>query len=128
MRESLQLYGHRQPELFYTDNMADKGFLESSFPSLLEDVVPVQKYANLEPFRLPASIAVFTCAESSSINTALSTILNQVPIDESESDIVVGYDSEWKFIMSDHGQTERGNISVIQIAFESRVYILQVRI
>jgi len=60
MRESLQLYGHRQPELFYTDNMADKGFLESSFPSLLENVVPVQKYANLGP-----RSCVFGCSTNS---------------------------------------------------------------
>jgi hypothetical protein len=48
MRESLHLYGHDQPSVFYIDNMADKEFLKNCFPSLQEDVVPVEKYSSLE--------------------------------------------------------------------------------
>jgi hypothetical protein len=53
MQESLDLYGHSQPTLFYTDNMADKAFLEASFPSLRQNVVPVEKYSHLEPIAIP---------------------------------------------------------------------------
>lgn len=125
MRESLDLYGHRQPELFYTDNMADKSFLESSFNSLREAVVPVEKYGNLEPFILPSDVQIFARTGDSAINAALSTILDQVPTDDS-SDLIVGYDSEWNFTLSDNGQQERGEIAIVQIAYEKRVYILQV--
>ncbi|KAF8802563.1 hypothetical protein BYT27DRAFT_7226296 [Phlegmacium glaucopus] len=59
VHESLELYGHQQPELFYMDNMADKSFLESSFNSLHENVVPVEKYSSLEPFILPADVQIF---------------------------------------------------------------------
>src|SRR6266516_5264262 len=48
MQESLHLYGHSQPAIFYPDNMADKQFLEASFPSLREDIIPVEKYAHLD--------------------------------------------------------------------------------
>ncbi|KAJ7214564.1 hypothetical protein GGX14DRAFT_316827, partial [Mycena pura] len=53
MRESLERYGHDQPEIFYTDNMADKDFLERCFPSLRESVISVEKYAHLPPLDLP---------------------------------------------------------------------------
>lgn len=125
MCESLDLYGHRQPELFYTDNMADKSFLESSFNSLREAVVPIEKYGNLEPFILPSDVQIFVRTGDSAINAALSTILDQVPTDDS-SDLIVGYDSEWNFTLSDNGQQERGEIAIVQIAYEKRVYILQV--
>ena len=129
MRESLELYGHRQPELFYTDNMADKSFLESSFNSLREAVVPVEKYGNLEPFVLPSDVQIFVRTGDSAINAALSTIIDQVPTDDSsDSDLVVGYDSEWNVTLSDTGQQKRGEIAIVQIAFEKRVYILQVSV
>jgi hypothetical protein len=34
MRKSLELYGHDQPSVFYTDNMVDKEFFKKCFPSL----------------------------------------------------------------------------------------------
>ncbi|KAF8578394.1 hypothetical protein K439DRAFT_1621365 [Ramaria rubella] len=37
MRELLELYGHKQPTIFYNDNMSDKQFLETSFPSLQQE-------------------------------------------------------------------------------------------
>ncbi len=128
MRESLIMYGHPQPTLFYTDNMSDKAFLESSFPSLREGIVPVEKYGNLEPFLLPTDVTVEVKDEPSSINAALSTILNDVPLEESDSDIVVGFDTEWNVTIGDGGTFTRGDIGVVQIAYERRVYIIQVNI
>jgi hypothetical protein len=127
MRESLEMYGHRQPELFYIDTMADKSFLESSFNSLREAVVPVEKYGNLEPFVLPSDVQIFVRTGDSAINTALSTIIDQVPTDDS-SDLVVGYDSEWNVTLSDTGQQEHGEIAIVQIAYKKRVYILQLSV
>ena len=48
VRDSLSLYGHPQPALIYTDNMSDKQFLEDCFPSLRQDVTPVEKYGHLD--------------------------------------------------------------------------------
>ena len=58
MSESLDLYGHKQPQLFYTDNMVDKPFLESSFCELCKDVVPIERHGDLEPFILPSKIQI----------------------------------------------------------------------
>lgn len=41
MRQSLDLYGHNQPQLFYTNNMNDRLFLENSFPSHFHPFVQV---------------------------------------------------------------------------------------
>lgn len=126
MRESLEMYGHPQPELFYTDNMADKSFLESSFPSLQRDVVPIEKYGNLEPFVLPSDIQICVHREEQAVNAALATIIDKVPISEDPPDLIVGYDSEWNLAITGDGRHERGEIAIIQIAFERRVYIIQV--
>jgi hypothetical protein len=126
MSESLDMYGHKQPQLFYTDNMADKPFLESSFCDLRKDVVPIEKHGNLEPFILPSDIQICVWSGDAAINAALSTIIDQVPTEDDGSHLAVGFDSEWNFTISDMGQHERGEIAIVQIAYEKRVYILQV--
>jgi hypothetical protein len=51
MGESLEMYGHSQPKVVYTDNPgADKQFLENLFSSLHADVVPVEKDPTLKQF------------------------------------------------------------------------------
>ncbi|KAJ6624473.1 hypothetical protein B0H10DRAFT_2212585 [Mycena sp. CBHHK59/15] len=68
MRESLILYSHDQPAVFYTNNMLDKDFLERCFPSLREDVIAVEKYSHLEPLEIPRTTTVVEMAESDKIN------------------------------------------------------------
>jgi len=104
MHESLELYGHQQLEPFYTNNMADKSFLELSFDSLHEIFVPVKKYGNLKPLILSADVQIFVRTEDTVINAALSTIIDQVPMDDDGSELVVGFDSEWNVIILDTGQ------------------------
>jgi hypothetical protein len=42
MREAYNMYGHEQPQIFFTDNVqGDKKFLEGAFSSLTENTVPV---------------------------------------------------------------------------------------
>lgn len=125
MNKSLTLYGNGETILVYMDNMSDKAFLESSFPSLRKDVVPIEKYGNLDLFSLPSTVQVTVLSEKSTINAALSTILDDVPIDESDKDLVIGFDAEWNVWM-DGAKFTRGDIAVVQIAYEARVYILQV--
>jgi hypothetical protein len=103
MRRSLELYGHRQPSIFYTDNMSDKSFLEASFPSLRADVVYVEKYGELEAYVLPSNVRVNVRSGDNAINAALSTIVDRIPMEEEESDLVIGFDTEWNMSLGDNG-------------------------
>lgn len=123
----MKLYGHPDPAAAYTDNLADKALLESVFPSLRAGIVPVEKYGHLEPLLLPSDIEIHLRRGHNAINAAVSTILDCLPLDDTDKDVVVGYDCEWNCVVSDNGQIEKGEIAVIQIAHERRVYILQVR-
>ena len=78
MNSALTMYGHSQPEAFYTDNLADKGFLEKCFPSLLKDVQPVDKYAKLPLLILPEGIQVHVKSTAAQIQTALATMQEQL--------------------------------------------------
>ncbi|XP_006454867.1 hypothetical protein AGABI2DRAFT_148226 [Agaricus bisporus var. bisporus H97] len=52
MRRSLDTYSHDQPQIFYTDNISDRLFLKNSFPLLRNNVVAIDKYADLDPFEV----------------------------------------------------------------------------
>jgi hypothetical protein len=127
MRESLLLFGHTLPTVIYTDNIAsDKGCLESSFPSLLCDVVPVEKYDFLELLTIPSNIIVGVKDTAEAIDNAVRTILDSLAADGSGS-IAVGFDSEWNVEMSPDGQvTKRGHTAIIQIAHGNCIFVLQV--
>ena len=126
MRESLTMYGHSQPTLFYTDNMSDKSLLETAFPSLRQNVTAVEKYSNLDSFILTDDVQVDVRDNESAINAALSTITDDLPTEASDPDLVIGFDAEWNVGVSDTGGFTRGEIAIVQIAYEKRVYILQV--
>ena len=126
IQHSLDLYGHTSPYLFFTDNMADKQFLERCFPSLLKSVEPVEKYAHLEALIVPRE-TIFIKNTREGINAAMSTIINDLPCDSSDAKIVVGFDSEWNVEISGNGHVlNRGKTAVVQIAYGGRVYVLQV--
>ena len=125
VNNSLKLYGHPQPSLFYTDNMSDKKFLEDCFPSLRHSVTPVEKHGHLEEFIIPSYIPILVKSNTNAINDAMRTILDDIPQDQGS--IVVGFDSEWNVDVSAQGRvTRRGRTAIIQIAYGNRVYILQV--
>ncbi|KAH6903571.1 hypothetical protein BKA70DRAFT_1433611 [Coprinopsis sp. MPI-PUGE-AT-0042] len=128
IRRSLHLYGLSPPKLFYTNNLADKAFLESAFPSLREDVIPIEKHDHLEPFMLPADVAsnIHVQRDKQAIDAALGTILQHVPTEANEPDLVVGFDCEWNIRFTSDEKAEQGDIAIVQIAFEQRVYLLQV--
>ena len=79
---SLKLYGHPQPSIFYTDNISDKKFLEDCFPSLRQGVTPVEKYSHLEELVIPSDTAILVKNNSNAINDAMRTILDNVPQDQ----------------------------------------------
>uniref|UniRef100_A0A8H8CGB6 3'-5' exonuclease n=1 Tax=Psilocybe cubensis TaxID=181762 RepID=A0A8H8CGB6_PSICU len=125
MAKSLDLYGHSQPQLFFTDNITDKAFLERCFPSLRAGVVPVEKYADLEPFELPPQVKLLPKDSPHSINDAARSILDDVPQDQGY--IAVGFDSEWNVELSSRGHvTHRGKTAIIQIAYQDCIYVLQI--
>ncbi|KNZ75180.1 hypothetical protein J132_04665 [Termitomyces sp. J132] len=130
MSRDLTLYGHSQPELFYTDNMQDKGMLEHIFTSLLDKVTPIEKYSHLPNFSLPHSCTPQILNSASEINNAIRGILNDLPT-PSESQlggkIVVGFDSEWNMDTSPSGHiVGHGPPAVVQIAYKNQVFILQI--
>lgn len=126
IRESLVLYGHLPLSLIFTDTMLDKLFLETVFPSLREGVCPIEKYSQLEEYILPDSITITTHDTVAAINSILLPILDAIPDEDSDGYLVVGFDAEWNVSISDHGAMERGDVAIVQIAFEDNVYILQV--
>ncbi|KAF5315639.1 hypothetical protein D9611_004974 [Ephemerocybe angulata] len=95
IRESLELYGHESIQIVYTDNVTDRAFLESSFPSLRMGVVPVEKYSHLPLFSLPDGVQPLVRRDESAINVAMSTILAHAPVEEAEGDLAIGFDCEW---------------------------------
>ena len=120
VRNSLELYGLSQPLLAYTNNMLDKGFLEKSFPSLKTGVIPVEKYGDLEEYCLPPNVKIAVKSKPSSINAAMETILNNVPSDNPDAHIIVGFDSEWNVEVSVGGRVyEHGHTSIIQITYKN---------
>lgn len=122
----MDLYGHQQPQVIYTDNMSDKHFLENAFPSLREDVVPIEKYAELKELDLNEfGFKIFLKDSVQSINDAIATILDEVPPDDGF--IAVGFDSEWNVELSPQGfVVHSGKTAILQIAYKRQVYILQV--
>ena len=124
---SLMLYGHPQPSIIYTDNISDKKFLEDCFPSLRQGVTPVEKYGHLEELVIPSSTPILVKNNPNAINDAMRTILDDIPQDQGS--IVIGFDSEWNVDVSAQGRiTRHGRTAIIQIAYENRIYILQVTI
>jgi hypothetical protein len=81
VNNSLKLYGHPQPSLFYTDNISDKKFLEDCFPSLRRGVTPVEKHGHLEEFIIPSNIPILVKNNTNAINDAMRTILDDIPLD-----------------------------------------------
>ncbi|KAG6875398.1 hypothetical protein C0992_004005 [Termitomyces sp. T32_za158] len=127
MRESLKLYSHDQPELFYTDNMADKDFLERVFLSLRQDVVPIKKHSHLEELTIPDEIKISIKQSATTINDAMRTILKALPDENSGDSLIIGLDTEWNVEVSQHDYVmERGQTVVLQVAHEKNIFILQI--
>ena len=126
MKESLSLYGHEMPRIFFTDNMADKPMLEEIFPSLTEDVAPVDKYSHLAELEIPNTVSIFLKRGASAIDAAIRTIIDDLAEDGS-GEIVVGFDSEWNVEVSSMGTLQHvGKTAIVQLVYKNQIYILQV--
>lgn len=134
MKKSLELYGHEQPEFAYTDNMADRAFLEECLPSLRRGITPVEKYADLEPFTIPESpnVHIYMKQTASGIDMAARAILDSLPDQEGpgllSQQVFVGFDTEWNVEARPYGGVvSEKRTAVVQIAYKNIIYILQVR-
>jgi len=125
MKASLEMFGHKQPQIFYTDNpVADKQFLERIFPSLTENVVPVEKYPRLKSLKLPDDVDVSPQSSASGIEEALAKITDDLNVDDETSYVVVGFDAEWN-VDFQKGCSQKPT-AIIQIAYQKWVHVLQV--
>ena len=125
MKASLEMYGHAQPVIFYTDNpAADKQFLEQMFPSLKADVVPVEIYPMLKQLELPDEIGVSPQSSASGIEEALAKITDDLNVEDETSSIVVGFDAERNVGITKRVTTRP--TAVIQIAYGKWVHIFQI--
>ncbi|KIK50165.1 hypothetical protein GYMLUDRAFT_253216 [Collybiopsis luxurians FD-317 M1] len=102
MQESLKIYGHASPLIFYTDNMADKEFLENAFPSLREDLVPIEKYSNLDPLIIPEGEVTVSSPlrTASDIDSRMQAVIQLLPDDDSDTQVVVSFDAEYNVEVS----------------------------
>ncbi len=125
MKASPEMYGHKQPQIFYTDNpVADKQFLEQIFPSLTENVIPVEKYPTLKLMELPSDVDPSPLSSASGIQEAIAKITDDLNVGNRTTSIVVGFDAEWNVDLKQSGN--RRPTAVIQIAYGKWVHILQV--
>jgi hypothetical protein len=122
VRKSLELYGHEQPEVFYTDDMKQKGLLTSAIPSLLRGVVPVEKYSFLKKVVIPNDVFILTKNTTQGINHAIDAIMTGVQGDET---IAVGFDIEWNVDLA-FGSAKKDVVALIQLAFGKNIWLLQV--
>ncbi|KAG8932761.1 hypothetical protein FRC00_014144 [Tulasnella sp. 408] len=121
--KSLPLYGHRLPQLFYTDNVDDAPMLKRCFPSLAEGVTPVDENAALPPFSIPDDVSVKILHTLSQIDDAMNSIMDCLELESDDENLVIGLDTEWNV---DRQSPTPANTAVMQIAFQKKIYVIQV--
>lgn len=126
IRNSLDLYGLEQPYVVYTDNIADKTFLEKCFPSLLKNVQPIDKFSKLRIFQLPEHVTTHIKSSIAQINVALATIQDDLSRLPDGQTIAVGFDSEWNVNKKGNRKTQAGKTAIVSIAYKHQVYVLQI--
>jgi hypothetical protein len=134
IRDHLALYGHKQPEVCYTDNVADAPMLTSIFPSLLEGVRTVDPWSHLPLLVLPGdgSMQIEVIPHDKIDSTLMAFFYNSnssVPCDDDLQPMTVALDMEWNSETTQMGPiqtTTSGNVAIITIATHSSAYVLQV--
>lgn len=122
--KSLTLYGHSQPQLMFTDNLDDTPFLTRHFPSLSQDVVPVDERTQLPRYVLPDHVIVSVISpQAAHVDKAVATIIDELDAEDPNQYLVIGLDTEWNVNI---GSTNRSSTAIVQIALPNRVFIFQV--
>src|SRR3954447_9502180 len=125
MKESLKLYGHKQPRIFYTDNpAADKNFLEGLFPSLTENVVPMESHVGLKAVTRPQDVNISVQSSASGIESVLAKITDDLDMEDDKAYITVGFDAEWNVDLTSGGASQP--TAITQIAYKKWINIFQI--
>jgi hypothetical protein len=129
MNHSIGIYGGDKPEVWYTDNMTDKGFLEQSFPSLKDQVYPVSPYVALPRFELPPDnhFRIILKSTGPQIDDALNTIIQRLDPDDNNQTVEVGWSTKWNVDQNRGAAEPRGSTAIVAISVEDHCYILEVR-
>ncbi|KAJ7744414.1 hypothetical protein B0H16DRAFT_1422543 [Mycena metata] len=131
VEKNLTLYGLKQPEVIFTDNPhADKPFLQRIFPSLLQDVVPVETHPHLKPFPIPENFDIRVSNSAAAMEEALAKITQDIDLNDETSKLVVGLDAEWNVAYSTWVNIFQirhfnGNLPAALIAFLANPHILK---
>ena len=125
MLESLKIYGHDEPWIFYTDNISDKAFLEKCFPSLKLGITPIDKFSELPEFQIPTHVQIFEKPSVSQIEIAPATIPKLLIDLPEREDLTIGFDLEWNVNMTP-GKGRQEKTAVATIACENTIYLLQI--
>lgn len=99
IRDSAETYGLEQPQIFYTDNMADKSMLEKHFPSLRNSIQPITKHGSLPLFRLPSDVEIKVTKHAGEMQDIVFTLLDGLGPGEK---LVIGLDTEWNVDLNAH--------------------------
>ena len=118
---SLKSFGHGLPKLVFTDNIrADKDCLLSIFPLLSANITPVPAIDDMPPLTLPFNWTSVLLTSTHQVNFHFNMIMNN----HSEANpVVVGLSLQWPFNVV---KGTPGCVSLIQIAYENTVYLIQV--
>ncbi|KAJ7579953.1 hypothetical protein C8J56DRAFT_1058250 [Mycena floridula] len=126
MNESFNIYGLPKPRVFYTNNLrGDKRMLEESFPSLLQNMIPISASNNLSPAMITAPITVLSTVTQ--MQDAALTLVERLPKDENGR-LIIGLDLEWNvdMVSRQQGIPDRRQTAILQIAYDDHVWIFQV--
>ncbi|KAG2216224.1 hypothetical protein INT45_006930 [Circinella minor] len=117
MNEAYTMYGHKHPEIFFTDNVvSDQSFLMDVLPSLAQDVVPLKANISNSNNQYP----VLSIPQDVDI-TILSTY---VEIQQEFEKVLENkcFDCEWPYNNHTYSQ---GRLALIQIAMSTNIFLLQ---
>lgn len=133
MQVSLDRYGHNQPVLFYTDNLAsDAPFLRRAFPSLNFNVKPLTKWGELEPLVLQSETTPTIIDSALVLIATLRLIVAEIDEQDLTSKGIVGLDTEHNVtqVLGPNGgvisSQADSHFAIPQLAWRSRVFIVQV--
>jgi hypothetical protein len=100
LRESLMIYGHKEPKFFFTDNVsAEKGFLQDALPSLnlnVKHVLPVGT-SQFPLLQVPENVKIRVINDFNEANHTLSFLLSDILPHKTSQWIAIGFDAEWDY-------------------------------
>lgn len=130
--KSVNIFGHSQPVVFYTDNVrGDAAFLRKAYPSLNVNIHPTpstSKWSHLKTLNLPHDTETIICKTKEQVDNSLRLITDSI---EGNGEEVAGFDTEWNIELMRNaggvivGSTWSEGTASVQITLQKSVYIIQ---